>query len=129
MNNPVDQKSRFVELANELMGARMVGDFVRDVWTATPADAKQVLARALVDTVTATVLKADDWGIRGIVAEAVKELAEAHREAVKEALRAEVERVIPLVIANAKQNLVNEVGRMFDAHAVEAIAEKCARRR
>jgi uncharacterized membrane-anchored protein YjiN (DUF445 family) len=83
------EKSRFAELAMELMGAQTAARFLEEVWRAASAEVKAELSekvlRLVVQRLDATMMSTSpfDNPIQGIVSRVVSEAAEPHMEELK----------------------------------------------
>lgn len=88
MNNEQD-KSRFAELAMELMGSKMVGDIVRDIWANASPEVKRELADKVVAKIGAALDKESLFSeTRDVLRQAVSRGVETYLPTVQEKLDA-----------------------------------------
>lgn len=107
-----DKKSRFAELSMELMGAKLVGEFVQQVWAAASKEVKAELAEAVVKRVTAQLRDGSGY-----------QVTEAIGIPLRAALTAEAQRQLD----GRKSELIEVVRRGLESRWAGAVEDVTSR--
>lgn len=118
--NEQDNKSRFAELAMELMGSKMVAEVVRDIWANASPEVKRELADRVVAKIGEELGRASLHSEgREVLRQAIDKSVEAHLPAVKERLDAEVKKIM------AGDSVEAEVRRIINSYVIGAAKAAC----
>lgn len=132
MSEDEKSKSRFGELAVELLGAKMASDLVREVWEHAPPEVKQALAVSVLDELKKRPL--DEYAIRNVCDQWVKDTASAlmaepaRSEMIRAAISARIDAVWQKAIENSVEHLVGTVVHEALQSTGRAIKEQLDRR-
>lgn len=99
-----------LDVAMEMLGGRLVGDFVREVWAKASEEQKKELADIVIGKV-ADFLKSDTFDLRDICQRAVHAVAREYLDGIvetrKKQIKAKVEQMWPDAVEKAAKSALD----------------------
>lgn len=135
-SQPVADKSRFIELAGELLGAKLTSEIIREAWAAMPPESKKEIARALCEKAIEAIKKMPDWDMQRMLGDSFTQIAadvmHSHHATMREEVNKRLETTMPALIENLVRGVMRELQEKTEKAlrgAVDEALEKMRSRR